>query len=85
LNTSIVRKPLPGNKIAAKFQIFHRDPPPLNPAGKNKPQMTALFFAFIIDAQHASDFGHAHILSLSDMSYLPPLAISLWECGALDQ
>ncbi len=52
VNKPTIRTPLPGDKIAAIFLILNPNPPPLNPAGNNKPQMSVLFFASIIDAQH---------------------------------
>lgn len=38
------------------------------------------FFAFVMDAQHASIFGHTPVLSVSDVRLPLPCAEPLWEC-----
>lgn len=43
------------------------------------------FFAFIMDAQHASVFGHNPVLSVSDMRLPLPCADALWECNTPEQ
>lgn len=43
------------------------------------------FFAFIMDAQHSSVFGHTPVLSVSDLRLPLPCAESLWECSTATQ
>lgn len=43
------------------------------------------FFAFLMDAQHASLFGHSPILSVSDVHLPLPCPESLWECSSAEQ
>lgn len=38
------------------------------------------FFAFIMDAQHSSVFGHTSVLTVSDMRLPLPCSESLWQC-----
>ena len=40
------------------------------------------FFAFIMDAQHASVFGHNPVLSVSDVRLPLPCSETLWECSS---
>lgn len=43
------------------------------------------FFAFVMDAQHSSVFGHTPVLSVSDMRLPLPCMESLWECPSSEQ
>jgi hypothetical protein len=43
------------------------------------------FFAFIMDAQHASVFGHTPVLSVSDVRLPLPCIEPLWECTSSSQ
>ncbi|KFZ23027.1 hypothetical protein V502_02490 [Pseudogymnoascus sp. VKM F-4520 (FW-2644)] len=43
------------------------------------------FFAFVMDAQHASVFGHTPVLSVSDVRLPLPSVERLWECTTANQ
>ena len=43
------------------------------------------FFAFVMDAQHASLFGHKPALSVDDVRLPLPCDDALWECASLQE
>jgi len=43
------------------------------------------FFAFLMDAQHASIFGHTPVLSANDIMLPLPCAEKLWDCTVPEQ